>query len=78
MTETPTKIIVDCSTGEQAIVPLTADELAQREADAVAYATAEAERQAETDRIEALKASARSKLVSGTALTAEEAALLVL
>ena len=38
MTDTPTKIVVDCSTGEQQIVPLTAEEIAQREADAAAFA----------------------------------------
>ena len=44
MTETLTKIVVDCTTGEQSIVPLTAEEIAQREADAAAYAEAEAAR----------------------------------
>ena len=40
----PTKLIVDCSTGETTEVELTAEEIAQREADAAAYAVAEAER----------------------------------
>jgi hypothetical protein len=34
MSETLTKIIVDCSTGVVAEVPLTGEEIAQREADA--------------------------------------------
>ena len=38
MSETLTKIIVDCSTGVVAEVPLTGEELAQREADAQAAA----------------------------------------
>lgn len=64
MSETPTKIIVDCSTGEQTIVPLTAEEIAQAEADALAYAEAEAQRQAEADQIAADKASAIAALVA--------------
>jgi len=35
-TETPTKVIVDCSTGEETILPLTADEIAQLETDRAA------------------------------------------
>jgi hypothetical protein len=79
MTEdTPTKVVVDCSTGETQILPLTAEEIAQREADAIAYEaeqTARAEAQAALD---ALKASAKAKLVAGEPLTAEEADTLVL
>lgn len=78
MSETPTKIIVDCSTGEQTQVPLSAEELAQREADAQAFAEAEAQRIAEQEALEALKASAKAKLVSGQPLTLEEANTLVL
>jgi hypothetical protein len=74
----PTKLIVDCSTGERTVVELTDEEIAEREAMA---AQAEAERlaqeQAEADRA-ALVQSAKSKLVAGEALTAEEAALIVL
>ena len=40
MTDTPTKIVVDCSTGEVKELPLTAEEIAQREADAAAFAEA--------------------------------------
>jgi len=64
MSDTPTKIIVDCSTGEETIVPLTAEEIAQREADAAAYAEAEAIRQAEADKIADDKASAIAALVA--------------
>ncbi len=78
MTDTPKKLIVDCSTGETIEVELTAEELAQRELDAQAYAEAEAARIAEQEALEALKASARAKLVSGTPLTPEEAATLVI
>ncbi len=78
MTEVLTKIVVDCSTGEQTIVPLTAEEIAQREADAQAYAEAEAARQAEAEALAALKASAKAKLIAGQPLTAEEADTLVI
>ena len=78
MSDTPMKLVVDCSTGEQQYVPLTAEEIAEREAMAVAAAEEEAARQAEAEATAALKESARAKLVSGEPLTAEEAALLVI
>jgi hypothetical protein len=78
MTETLTKIVVDCTTGQQSIIPLTAEEIAQREADAAAYAEAEAARVAAEEAKTALKASAKAKLVSGQPLTEEEAAVLVI
>ena len=62
MTETLTKIVVDCSTGEQTIVPLTAEEIAQREVDAQAYAAQLATQEAEQAAKDAAKASAVSKL----------------
>jgi hypothetical protein len=78
MTEVATAIEVNCTTGEETIRPLTAEEIAQREADAAAFATAEAERVAAAEALAALKASARAKLVAGTPLTEEEAATLVI
>lgn len=78
MSETLTKIIVNCETGVVAEVPLTGEEIAQREADAAAFATAETERVAAAEALTALKASARAKLVAGTPLTAEEADTLVI
>jgi len=81
MSDTPVKVIVDLSKPEgerESIVPLTADEIAEREQMAIEAAAAEEARLAEEARIEALKTSARAKLVSGDALTEEEAALLVL
>ena len=71
----PTKIVVDCSTGVEEIIELTDAEIAQREADAAAFATAEAERvAAETATAEA-KASAQAKLAA-LGLTADEIAAL--
>ena len=71
----PTKIIVDCSTGVTTEVELTAEEIAQREADAVAYAEQktldDAAAQAKAD----AKASAEAKLAA-LGLTADEIAAL--
>jgi hypothetical protein len=73
MTEIPTKLVVDCSTGEQTIVPLTAEELAQRETDRLAYEAQEADRLAAEAEQEALKTSANAKLAA-LGLTADEIA----
>jgi hypothetical protein len=78
MSETLTKIVVDCSTGRQTIVPLTAEEIAQREADAAAFAAEQAAREEAEAQKAALKASAKTKLISGEPLTAEEAEVLVI
>lgn len=72
-TDTLTKVIVDCSTGKQTVLPLTADEIADLEVARVeaeaqrAAAEAEAEAKAET------KASALAKLAA-LGLSEEEAA----
>ena len=75
MTETLTKIVVDCSTGESTVVPLTDEEIAQREIDRVAYESAEAERLAAEEAAAAAKASAEAKLAA-LGLTPEEIAAL--
>jgi hypothetical protein len=62
MTDTPTKVIVDCATGESTIVPLTAEELAQRETDRLAYEAQEAARLVAEEAKETAKASANAKL----------------
>ena len=69
----PTKLIINCETGEQTEVELTADEIAQREADA---AKAEADKVAK-DAADATRAEAKAELLARLGLTAEEAALLV-
>jgi hypothetical protein len=78
MSEVLTKIVVDCSTGVTSQVPLTSEELEQRELDAIAAATSLAEKEAADAAKVALKASAKEKLVLGQPLTAEEAETLVL
>ena len=75
MTDTPTKVIVDCSTGESTIVPLTAEEIAQRETDRLAWEAQEAERKAAEEEKETLKASANAKLLALGLTEAEVAAL---
>ena len=76
MSEVLTKVVVNCATGEQSVVPLTPEEIAQREADAAAFAEAEAARLAEAEAAAAAKASALSKLAA-LGLTEEEAKALV-
>jgi hypothetical protein len=69
----PTKIIINCETGEQTEVELTAEEIAQREADAKAY---EADKKAK-EAADAAKAEAKADLLERLGITAEEASLLV-
>ena len=71
----PTKLIVDCSTGITTEVELTAEEIAQRESDAMAYAAEKAEREAAAAAKAAAKESANAKLAA-IGLTAEEIAAL--
>lgn len=74
MTEdTPVKIIVNCETGEQEIIPLTAEEIAEREA---AQAQAEADAAARAAE-EAAKAEARAALLARLGITEDEAKLLL-
>ena len=71
-------IEVNCETGVVTERFLTDEEMTEREVQAAAQAVAEAERQAAADALAALKVSARAKLVAGTPLTTEEAAVLVI
>jgi hypothetical protein len=68
-----TKIVVDCSTGEVSEIELTAEEVAQREADAKAYADEKAKEEAD----KAAKAADKAALLERLGITAEEAALLL-
>jgi hypothetical protein len=71
----PTKLIVDCSTGVTTEVELTAEEVAQREADAVAFAEIKAAEEAVAQAKADAKASAQTKLAA-LGLTADEIAAL--
>ena len=73
MTEILTKLVVDCSTGISTEIPLTEEELAQREIDRLAYEEAEAARVAADEEKAALKESANAKLLA-LGLTEEEIA----
>ena len=73
----PTRIEINCATGEVTEHELTAEEIEQRELDAIASATEQAEREAAAEALAVLKASARAKLISGDPLTSEEAAVLI-
>ena len=67
----PTKIVVDCSTGVEEIIELTDAEIAQREADAAAWAVEQAARDAAAQAAAEAKASAQAKLAA-LGLTADE------
>jgi hypothetical protein len=73
-----TKVIVDCATGEVSTVNLTTEEIADRDQAAAEFLERQATEAAAAEALAALKASARAKLIAGTALTAEEAAVLVI
>jgi hypothetical protein len=73
-----TKVIVNCATGETTIVELTAQEIAERDQMAAAAEERRAEEEAAAEALAALKESAKAKLVAGTPLTTEEAAVLVI
>jgi hypothetical protein len=58
----PTKLVVDCSTGITETIELTDAEVAQREADAEAYAEAKALEDAAKAEAEIKKISGKAKL----------------
>ena len=78
MTDTPTAVEINCETGVVTERALTAEEIAQREANALEAANRQAEATAQAETLAALKASAKAKLIAGTPLTEEEAATIVL
>jgi len=71
-----TKLVIDCSTGIATEVELTAEEIAQREADAAAWAEEQTRREAEAAARAAAKASAETKFRALGLTDAEIAALL--
>jgi hypothetical protein len=70
---TPTKIVVDCSTGAVEEIELTAEEIAQREADAAAFAAAEHEKEVAAQ----AAAEAKAALLTKLGITEDEAKLLL-
>jgi hypothetical protein len=75
MSDVLTAIEVNCETGEVTKRPLTAEEIAQREADAAAFAVEQAAREAAEAAAAEAKASAQAKLAA-LGLTADEIAAL--
>jgi hypothetical protein len=75
MADTPTKVIVDCSTGITEVLPLTAQEIADMETARVAAEDQRAAAEAEAATVAAAKESANAKLAA-LGLTAEEIAAL--
>ena len=71
----PTRVEINCETGEIQEVELTADEIAQMEADAAKFAEEQAAREAEAAAIQAAKDAAHAKLAA-LGLTPEEIAAL--
>jgi hypothetical protein len=69
----PTKVIVDCSTGETSIVELTAEEIADMQTAQVAAEAERVEREAKV----AADAVAKSALLKKLGITQEEARLLL-
>ena len=57
MSETLMKLVVDCSTGEEQYIPLTVEEIAEREAQAQIYAEQQAILEAEATAKEANRLS---------------------
>ena len=76
MSDIPTRIEVNCETGVETIIPLTPEEITQREVDAAAYAAAEAERTAAAEAHAEAKASGIAKLLA-LGLTESEANALI-
>lgn len=72
------KLVFDCSTGQESYVPLTEAEILQMQESAREYEEAKAQALESQNRLEEIRQSAKSKLMSGTALTEEEASSLFL
>ena len=73
MSETLTKIVVDCSTGVVAEIPLTGEEIAQREADTQAAAAKAHEEEVAAQ----AAAEAKAALLAKLGITEDEAKLLL-
>jgi len=71
MAETPTKVVVNCTTGVTEVLPLTAQEIADMETARVAAEDQRAAAEADAAVVAAAKESANAKLAA-LGLTAEE------
>jgi hypothetical protein len=75
MADTPTKVVVNCTTGVTEVLPLTAAEIADRETARVAAEDQRVAAEAEAAAVAAAKASANAKLAALGLTAAEIAAL---
>ena len=75
MSDTPTKVVVNCETGVTEVLPLTAQEIADLETARVAAEDQRQAAEAEAAAVAAAKESANAKLAE-LGLTAEEIAAL--
>jgi hypothetical protein len=73
MSDTPTKVVVDCSTGITEVLPLTEAEIADMETARLAAEAERVEREAKV----ASDAIAKSALLKKLGITQEEARLLL-
>jgi hypothetical protein len=64
MSEIITKLVIDCETGEQTVVPLTEEELAERELMQLQAIAEQEQREADAAAKEVAKASAIAKLAA--------------
>lgn len=71
----PTRVEINCETGEQTVIELTDAEIAEMEASRIAFEEEQAAREAEAAAIAAAKEAARAKLAA-LGLTADEIAAL--
>lgn len=74
--ERPTRLVINCETGEREIIPLTDAEIAQREAMAAQAELDRAAREAEETAKAEAKASGLAKLIALGLTEAEATALL--
>jgi hypothetical protein len=72
MTDTPHKVILNCETGEEQIVPLTVEEITELDAQRVMFDEQRVLEEAEAEAKAEAKASALAKLTA-LGLTEEEA-----
>jgi hypothetical protein len=75
MADTPTKVVVNCTTGVTEVLPLTAAEIADMETARVAAEDQRVAAEAEAAATAAAKASAQAKLAALGLTAAEIAAL---
>jgi hypothetical protein len=75
MSEVATKVVVNCADGTSEIIPLTPEELQQRETDRLAWEAQEADRLAAEAAKDAAKASGNAKLKALGLTDSEIAAL---